>query len=105
MIIGNLSSNKFKAKAICEDQTVYNAVFTRHGSLMMSAVTKIDQQNIFFENMQLPTKFILLEFDLLAIDYYSQIDCSLMLLLRTPSYSNQNYVASTYQSRLCKLQK
>ena len=59
IIIGNASNNKVKAKAICENQTVFIAVFTRHGSLMMSAVAKIHQQNIFFENMQLSTKLIL----------------------------------------------
>ena len=37
MIIGNASNNKVKAKAICENQTMFIAVFTRHGSsLMMS---------------------------------------------------------------------
>ena len=55
MIIGNASNNKVKAKAICENQTVFIAVSTRQRSLMMSAVAKIDQQNIFFENMQLST--------------------------------------------------
>ena len=71
MIIGNASNKKVKAKAICEDQTAFIAVFTRHEPLMMSAAAKIDQQNIFFENMQLSTKFILfLEFVLLASDYF-----------------------------------
>ena len=81
IMIGNASNNKVKAKAICENQTVFIAVFTRHGSLMMSAVAKIDQQNIFFENMQLSTKLVLfLEFVLLASDY-SQFEYSLMSLL------------------------
>ena len=87
IIIGNAFNNKVKAKAICENQTVFIAVFTRHGSLIMSAVAKIDQQNIFFENMQLSTKLMLfLEFVLQASDY-SQLEYSLMSLLRTPSYS------------------
>ena len=83
IIIGNASNNKVKAKAICENQTVFIAVFTRHVSSMMSAVAKIDQQNIFFESMQLSIKFILfLEFVLLASNY-SQFEYPLMSVLRT----------------------
>ena len=85
IIIGNASNNKVKAKVFCENRTVFIAVFTRHGQLMMSVAAKIDQQNIFFESMQLSIKFILfLEFVLLASDY-SQLEYPLMSLLRTSS--------------------
>ena len=73
MIIGNVSSTKVKEKTICDDQTVFFAVFTRHNSLIMSAIAKIDQQNIFFKNMQLLTKFILSEFGLLASAFFQMI--------------------------------
>ena len=85
IITGNASNIKVKTKAICENPTMFIAVCTRHGSLMMNAVAKIDQQNIFFENMQLSTMFILfLEFVLLA-SHYSQLEYPLMSLLKTPS--------------------
>ena len=85
IITGNASNIKVKTKAICENPTMFIAVCTRHGSLMMNAVGKIDQQNIFSENMQLSTMFILfLEFVLLA-SHYSQLEYSLVSLLKTPS--------------------
>ena len=65
---------------------------------MMSVVAKIDQQNNFFTNMQLSTKFTLLASNYLLFEH------PLLSLLRTPSYSIERllYVISTYQRRLFK---